>query len=59
MESDILILAAELEAALGELGRRGLTPRYQVAEANAASIGLARSLGMTEFQTLTHFTSVP
>lgn len=41
-------------AALGELQRRGLIPRYQVAEANAASIGVARSLGMTRFQTLTH-----
>ena len=46
-------------AALGELKRRGLTPRYQVAEANTPSINLARSLGMTEFQTLTHFTSAP
>ncbi len=45
--------------ALGELKRRGLTPRYQVAEANTPSINLARSLGMTEFQTLTHFTSAP
>jgi RimJ/RimL family protein N-acetyltransferase len=46
-------------AALGALGRRGLTTRYQVAEANIASINLARSLGMTQFQTLTHFTSEP
>lgn len=46
-------------AALGELRRRNLTPRYQVAEANTASIALARSLGMTQFQTLTHFTSAP
>jgi GNAT superfamily N-acetyltransferase len=46
-------------ATLGELKRRGLAPRYQVAEANTPSISLARSLGMTEFQTLTHFTSAP
>jgi len=44
-------------AALGELRRRGLTPRYQVAEANTPSINLALSLGMIEFQTLTHFTT--
>jgi hypothetical protein len=46
-------------AALGELKRRGLTPRYQVAEANTPSINLARSLGMTQFQTLTHYTNDP
>lgn len=46
-------------AALGELRRRNVTPRYQVADANTPSIALARSLGMTQFQTLTHFASAP
>ncbi len=46
-----------VQAALGELARRGRLSRYQAAEANTPSIRLARSLGMTQFLTLTHFVS--
>lgn len=42
-------------AALHALAERGLTPRYQVHEANAASIGLAESLGLVRFLTIEHF----
>lgn len=42
-------------AALSELARRGLISRYQVGETNGPSIGLARSLGMRQFLTLTHY----
>lgn len=46
-----------VQAALTELSRRGLISRYQVAEANAPSIRLATSLGMTQFLKLTHYVS--
>ena len=48
-----------VRAALGELTRRGLLPRYQVREDNAPSIELARSIGMTPFLNLTHYTHAP
>ncbi|MDI1283253.1 MAG: GNAT family N-acetyltransferase [Reyranella sp.] len=41
--------------ALAELARRGLAPRYQVEEHNEASIGLARSVGLAPFLTITHY----
>jgi ribosomal protein S18 acetylase RimI-like enzyme len=41
--------------ALHALAERGLAPRYQVNEANAASIGLAESLGLARFLTIEHF----
>lgn len=41
--------------ALAELAHRGLAPRYQVEEHNAASIGLARSVGLAPFLTITHY----
>jgi RimJ/RimL family protein N-acetyltransferase len=46
-----------VRAALAELARRKLISRYQVEEANIASIRLATALGMTRFLTLTHFVS--
>jgi RimJ/RimL family protein N-acetyltransferase len=46
-----------VHTALAELARHGHVPRYQVAEDNVASIGLAESLGMTHFLTLTHYHS--
>lgn len=42
-------------AALAELARRGLAPRYQVEEDNEASIRLARSVGLTPFLTIVHY----
>jgi ribosomal protein S18 acetylase RimI-like enzyme len=47
--------ALVVRAALAELSQRGLTPRYQVEEGNAASIALARSVGLTPFATVTHY----
>lgn len=47
-----------VRAALAELKRRNLVSRYQAEETNLASIGLAESLGMTRFLTLTHYLSV-
>jgi GNAT superfamily N-acetyltransferase len=44
-----------VRTALAELARRGLKPRYQVEEANTASIALARSVGLTPFLTITHY----
>ena len=41
--------------ALAELARRKLAPRYQVEEGNAASIQLARSVGLAPFLTITHY----
>ncbi len=41
--------------ALAELARRRLAPRYQVEEHNEASIGLARSVGLAPFLTITHY----
>ncbi len=46
-------------AALAELARRRLIARYQAAEANTASINLARALGMRHALTLTHYISTP
>ncbi len=43
-----------VRTALAVLHERGLTPRYQVSADNAASIGLAESLGLRHFLTLTH-----
>src|SRR5262249_29825407 len=48
-----------VRAALGELTRRGLLPRYQVTEDNLLSIGLARSIGMAPFLNLTLYTHSP
>ena len=47
--------ARVVRAALAELSRRGLAPRYQVEEHNTASIGLANSVGLTPFLTITHY----
>ena len=47
--------ARVVRTALAELGRRGLAPRYQVEEHNAASIALARSAGLVPFLTITHY----
>lgn len=47
--------ALVVRAALAELTRRGLAPRYQVEEDNAASIALARSVGLVPFTTITHY----
>lgn len=44
-----------VRAALAELRRLERLPRYQVSEDNGASIGLAESLGMERFLTLTHY----
>ena len=44
-----------VRSALAELQRRGLVPRYQVNEANRASIRLAESVGLRLFLQLTHF----
>ncbi|GAA3402785.1 GNAT family N-acetyltransferase [Paenibacillus hodogayensis] len=41
--------------ALHHLLRKGLTPRYQVAETNGASIRLAESLGLLPFVKLDHY----
>jgi len=47
--------ARVVRTALAELGKRGLKPRYQVEENNAASIALARSVGLAPFLTMTHY----
>jgi len=47
--------ARVVRAALAELERRGLLSRYQVEDTNAASIGLARSIGLRPFMTLAHY----
>lgn len=44
-----------VRTALAELAARGLAPRYQVEEHNAASIGLARSVGLAPFLTIVHY----
>jgi ribosomal protein S18 acetylase RimI-like enzyme len=44
-----------VRAALTELRRLGRLSRYQVSEDNGASIGVAESLGMKRFLTLTHY----
>jgi hypothetical protein len=48
-----------VRAALGELGRRGYLPRYQVHESNAASIRLAEAAGLQLFLQLTHHVHTP
>jgi len=47
--------ARVVRAALATLTDRGLTPRYQAEERNTASIGLARSVGLTPFLTIVHY----
>jgi GNAT superfamily N-acetyltransferase len=47
--------ARVVRTALAELSRRGLAPRYQVEEHNAASIHLAHSVGLSPFLTITHY----
>ena len=47
--------ARVVRTALATLGKRGLKPRYQVEEHNAASIALARSVGLMPFVTITHY----
>ncbi len=47
--------ARVVRTALAELSGRGLKPRYQVEEHNAASIALARSVGLAPFVTITHY----
>ena len=47
--------ARVVRTALAELNERALKPRYQVEEHNAASISLARSVGLTPFVTITHY----
>jgi len=47
--------AGVVRTALARLAARGLTPRYQVEEHNAASIALARSAGLAPFLTVTHY----
>jgi GNAT superfamily N-acetyltransferase len=49
--------ARVVRTALAEITRRGLKPRYQVEEHNAASIALARSVGLAPFLTITHYVS--
>jgi GNAT superfamily N-acetyltransferase len=44
-----------VRTALAELAKRGLAPRYQVEEANAASIRLASSVGLAPFLTIVHY----
>ena len=51
--------ARAVRAVLGELGRRGHFPRYQVHEDNLASIRLAESAGLRPFLRLTHYTHAP
>ncbi len=48
--------ARVVRAALGELARRGLAPRYQVEESNTASIALAQAVGLVPFLTIVHYT---
>jgi ribosomal protein S18 acetylase RimI-like enzyme len=50
--------ARVVRTALAELGKRGLKPRYQVEEHNAASIALARSVGLAPFVKITHYLTV-
>ena len=47
--------ARVVRTALAELNERGLKPRYQVEERNAASVALARSVGLAPFVTITHY----
>lgn len=47
--------ARVVRTALARLSEDGLVPRYQVEEHNEASIGLARSVSLTPFLTITHY----
>lgn len=47
--------ARVVRTALATLSERGLKPRYQVEEHNAASIALAQSVGLMPFVTITHY----
>ena len=47
--------ARAVRTVLAELARRRLAPRYQVEEDNAASIALARAVGLVPFLTITHY----
>jgi hypothetical protein len=49
------LAARVVRTALAELNERALKPHYQVEEHNAASISLARSVGLTPFVTITHY----
>ena len=51
------LAARVVKTAIAELAERGLTPRYQAHDDNAASIALAESIGLTRFLTITHFLS--
>ncbi len=51
--------ARAVRATLGELGRRGHFPRYQVHERNLASIRLAQAAGLRPFLHLTHYAHTP
>ena len=53
------LAARAVRAAIGELARRGLTPRYQVDEGNVASIRLATKIGLQPFLSLTHYLHAP
>lgn len=44
-----------VRTALAALTERGLAPRYQVEVHNEASVGLARSVGLAPFLTITHY----
>jgi len=44
-----------VRTALAELSERALIPRYQVEAHNEASIGLARSVGLTPFLRIVHY----
>src|SRR5690606_23733015 len=46
-----------VETALHELQARELIPRYHVEDVNAASVGLAQSLGLVECTRIEHFVS--
>jgi RimJ/RimL family protein N-acetyltransferase len=48
-----------VRAALAELARGGLTPRYQADRNNTPSIRLAESAGLQRFLTITHFLHLP
>lgn len=50
---------ALVQAALAGLARAGKQVRYQVRDDNFASVALAKSLGLAEFATLTHWLGVP
>ena len=53
------LAARVVRTAVAELASHGAVPRYQVEEANAPSIRLARSIGLELFLTVTHFLRSP